>query len=173
MGRIIGPRNQRLGGLLEEKIARLPKEVRDIPDELLLEHSSGHENYERALGCLIARFAGSSYCKPDLITGKAAKRPDQLVFESVHLLITKYFGNEKLFPLSPEGRPLGVPEIALIMGALIGTAAAQAYEDKQVTLDEVEAQIELAWIAMRDWLPRGILTIREARERGDIKKVPQ
>jgi len=173
MGKLIGPRNQRLAGFLEEKMSQLPKELRDVPDEILLEQSSGRENYERALGCLMTRFSGSAYCKADLVTGKAAKRPDELVFDSVHLLITKYFGNDKLFPASPEGRPLGVPEIALLMGAVIGTAAAGAYETKQVTLDEIEAQIEIAWISLREWLPRGVLTIREveaARRRGDLPK---
>jgi hypothetical protein len=138
-----------------------------VPNDLLLEQERGRDNYEKALHCLLNRFASSSYCRPNLLKGEAGRSPEELVLQNVHLLI-EYFS--KVFPRTADDRPLGVPEIALLMGAVIGTAAASAYEDKKASLDVIEAQIELSWIAMREWLPRGVLVIKDARARGLVPK---
>lgn len=160
-----------LAGIPEHVVATMRPELREDPDDLLLELDRGHENYVRALHCLMVRFQNSRFCKPDLMTGKPRRAPDQMIADSVHSLIARFFGNDKIFPMSPEGRPLGVPEIAVLMGAVIATAAAQAYEDNLATLEEIDAQIETAWVALHDWLPRGVLVIREARRKGVIPQV--
>lgn len=165
-------RGKLLAGFSDHLLAQLRPELRDDPDDLLLEFESGHESYLAALQCLLNRFARSGYCAPDL-SGKPRKAPDRCVTEAVHSLIVRFFGNDKVFPLSPEGRPLGAPEIALIMGAVLATAAAQAYEDGLVTLEQIDDQFEIAWIALHDWLPRGVLYIRDARAKGVIPQVPR
>jgi len=145
--------------------APVPTELRDIAGDLILEKDRGGQNYEAALACLLARFRNSDYCNPDFLTGKAGKPPEAALVESVRLTIN-YFG--EVFPPSPENRPLGVPELALIMGAVIGTVAASAYERKKADLETIEAQFEIAWISMREWLPRGIMMLRRARKEGLI-----
>jgi hypothetical protein len=158
-----------LGGIPENVLRTLPEELREQPEELAVDFDKGLEGFDLAFQVMMSRFAGSSYCRPDLVTGKAAKNPEKCVSDSVHSLIANFLANEKIFPPSPEGRPLGVPEIALVLGAAIGASAAAAYEDKHVTLEQIEEQLGIAWVAMREWLPRGVLFMRRVRE--DRKRV--
>jgi hypothetical protein len=150
---------------LPQNLPPVPEELRGVPDDLLLEQERGRDNYEKALGCLIGRFANSSYCRPNLLTGKPGQNPEDLVLHNVHLLV-QYF--DKVFPRTQDDRPISVPELAVMMGAVIGTAAASAYADKNADLETIEAQVEVAWIALREWLPRMVCVINLSRARGVV-----
>ena len=152
---IKGPPARPLGSVAR---APVPEELREIQGDLILEKARGGQNYELALNCLLSRFRHSTYCKGN-------KAPEAVLYENVSLLI-QYF--QEVYPPSPENRPLGVPELALIMGGVIGTVAASAYERGKADLETIEAQLEVAWISIREWLPRGVMMIRDARRRGLI-----
>jgi len=136
--------------------AGVPQELREVADTLELGQRRGRENFDLAIECLKQRFSGSEYAA----SGKTA---DQLVFESVHALIG--FLND-VYPQSSSGRPLGVPEAAVIFGAVLGTAAAPAYIQGEASLTEVEGQLEILWVSMREWLMRGYLMIKALQSRG-------
>jgi hypothetical protein len=51
---------------------------------------------------------------------------------------------------------------------MIGTVAASAYDRGKADLETIEAQLEVAWISVREWLPRGVMMLRDARKRGLI-----
>lgn len=138
----------------------VPDELRNIEGDLVLEEERGATNYAAALSELIKRFEGSAYCK--------SGRPAQgALVESVRLTI-KYFGD--VFPPSADNRPLSVPELSLIFGAVIGYVSAGAYRRKKATLEDIEAQLEVAWLSMREWLPRGVYMLDKAQKAGVIRE---
>lgn len=138
-------------------LSGVPRELLEIDDELKLKHKRGDENYSMALRCLLDRFASSAYAR------KSGKPAEQLALESVHSLINVL---NEVFPKNASNRPLGVPEVALLFGAVLGTAAAPAYVHGEVKLDEIEAQVEIMWVAMREWLTRGYLAVKHIEAGG-------
>lgn len=139
------------------EIPGVPRELLEVDDFLKLSRKVGDENYTASLRCLLDRFSTSEYART------AGKPPEQLTLQSVHSLIN--FLNE-VFPRNTSGRPLGVPEVALLFGAVIGTTAAPAYVHGEVTLKEIEAQVEIFWIAVREWLTRGFLAVKHIESTG-------
>ncbi len=134
----------------------VPQELREVADTLELGQHRGRENFDLAIECLKQRFISSKY----FTSGKTA---DQLVFESIHTLIG--FLND-VYPISESGRPLGVPEAAVLFGAVLGTAAAPAYIQGEAKMPEIEGQLEIVWISMREWLMRGYLMIKALQAKG-------
>lgn len=128
----------------------VPKELSEIPATFALARTRGDENYSLGLRLLLDRFATSAYTR-------AGKTPEQLVLESVHSLINVL---TEVFPPNKDGRPLTGPEVATLFGAVIGTVAAEGYVHGRLSLAEVEAQVEVFWIAMREWLARGYAGIK-------------
>jgi hypothetical protein len=143
--------------LLPDAPATTPLELREVDDVLQLTQRRGRENFEASLQCLAKRFADSAYCR------RSGKSPEQLIFESVHTIIN--FLND-VYPLSSTGRPIGVPEVALLFGAVLGSAAAPAYMQGEVTMVEVEGQLEIIWISMREWLMRAFLMMKKLQSSG-------
>ena len=129
----------------------MPKEILEVPNVLKLSKARGNENYSLALDTLLRRFEGSDYAKN---TGKAAH---QLLLESIHSLIQVL---NEVFPRDRQNRPLGVPEVALLFGAVIGHAAAPAMVHGEVKMDDIDAQVEVFWIALREWLVKAFMSIK-------------
>jgi len=137
--------------------AGAPQELREVDDVLHLTQKRGRENFELAIQCLTQRFADSNYCR------KSGKPAEQLTFESVHTIIG--FLND-VYPLSSSGRPIGVPEVAALFGIVLGTAAAPAYMQGEASMVEIEGQIEIAWIGLREGLLRGFLLMKHLQAKG-------
>lgn len=139
----------------------VPKELMDVPKELRLQKDLGNENYSRALAELLDRFATSPYAK-------SGKIPHQLVFESVHSMI--HVLNE-VYPRNSQNRPLSVPEVAWLFGAVVGTAAAHSLVHGDVTLNEIEAQVGVFWISLREWLAKGYFAIKRLESSGAASRL--
>jgi hypothetical protein len=114
--------------------------------------------------CISRRSAGAktstwrfSACR------KSGKPAEQLTFESVHTIIG--FLND-VYPLSSSGRPIGVPEVAALFGIVLGTAAAPAYMQGEASMVEIEGQVELLWIGLREGLLRGFLLMKHLQSKG-------
>ena len=138
----------------------IPKELLSVPNVLKLSKQRGNENYTLALQCLVKRFAESDYCKT---TGKA---PHQLLLESVHSLI--HVLNE-VFPRDKNQRPLSVPEVAFLFGAVMAHAAAPAMVHGEVNMGIIDAQIEVFWIALREWLVKAAIGIKHIEAGAAVK----
>jgi hypothetical protein len=132
-------------------VGGIPKELLEVPNVLKLSKQRGNDNYTLALQCLVRRFAESDYCK------KSGKAPHQLLLESVHSLI--HVLNE-VFPRDKNNRPLGVPEVAFLFGAVVGHAAAPATVHGEAKMDDIDAQVEVFWISLREWLVKGYMAIK-------------
>jgi len=61
--------------------------------------------------------------------------------------------------------------MAAIFGAAVGMGAAAAYDQGKVTLEEIEAQADCFYVAMREALPRGILLVRQVDKQIKAKKI--
>lgn len=138
----------------------VPKELMDVPNTLRLQKDRGGENYTLALQCLVQRFADSDYCR------KSGKSPHQLLLESIHSLINIL---NDVFPRNAQDRPLGIPEVAFLFGAVLGTAASPALVHNEVTLEEIEMQTELVWIALREWLAKGYFAVKHIEASGAMQ----
>lgn len=138
-------------------VGGVPKELVDVPSVLKLSKARGNENYSLALQCLVTRFAESEYAR------KSGKPPHQLVLESIHSLINIL---NEVFPRSSSNRPLGIPEVALLFGAVVGTAASPTLVHGEVTVAEIEAQVELFWVALREWLAKGYFAVKHIESSG-------
>lgn len=134
----------------------IPEELIKVPAVMKLSKARGNENYTLALECLLNRFSGSTYAK-------SGKSPHQLVLESIHSLINVL---NDVFPRDRNNRPLGVPEVALLFGAVLGHAAAPAIVHKEATMDDIDAQVELFWIALREWLVKAFMAVKHLEASG-------
>lgn len=135
----------------------VPAELREMEEVLPLQEKRGRENFDLAIQCLTKRFEGSRYSRT------SGKPPEQLVFESIHTIIG--FLND-VYPLSSSGRPIGVPEVAALFGIVLGTAAAPAYMQGEASMVEIEGQVEIAWIGLREGLMRGFLLMKRLQSKG-------
>lgn len=136
-------------------IPGVPDELTDLADRLTLQRGRGGENYDAALQCFLHRLANSPFA------GK--KEPNQLALESVHAIIT-ILG--ETFPRTKDDRPISIPEVAMLFGAVLGQAAAPAYLAKEVSLTDIEQQLEVLWISLREWLIRGYLHMQYIKAKG-------
>jgi hypothetical protein len=59
-----------------------------------------------------------------------------------------------------------VPEVAALFGIVLGTAAAPAYMQGEASMVEIEGQIEIAWIGLREGLLRGFLLMKHLQAKG-------
>lgn len=150
-------KDQKPGQQTPLAVAGVPKELMDVPATFKLVRQSGNENYSAALQCLINRFATSDYAK------KSGKSPHQLVLEGIHSLINIL---NDVYPRNSENRPLGVPEVALLFGAVLGTAAAPAYVHGEASMADIDAQVELFWVSVREWLAKGFFAVKHIETQG-------
>lgn len=135
----------------------VPKELLDVPGVFKLSREQGSENYTLALSNLVDRFTTSEYAKT------SGKSPHQLILEGIHSMIG--FLND-VYPRNSQNRPLGIPEVALLFGAVVGTAAAPSLVHNEVTMGEIEAQVSLFWTSMREWLAKGYMAVKHIEASG-------
>jgi|GEM_PF-4109045 len=145
--------NKKIKAKTQEPVAvgGVPKELLDVPAVLKLSKMRGNDNYTLALQCLLDRFTYSDYAKN---TGKSSQ---QLLLESIHSLIHVL---DEVFPRDKTNRPIGVPEVAFLFGAVLGHAAAPALVHGEVKMDDINAQVELFWISLREWLVKGFMAVK-------------
>ena len=141
-------------------VGGVPPDLLKVPDVLKLQKERGNENYTLALQCLLDRFANSEYAK------QSGKSPHQLLLEGVHSIID-FLGS--VFPRDKTDRPLGVPEVAFLFGAVIGHAAAPAMVKSEVGIDDINAQVELLWIATREWLVKAFMAHKHLESVGAMR----
>ena len=138
--------------------ANLPDELNGLPDNYTIDCESGGELYTNAIMGLVERFKLS----------KMSGDPQILAQNSIHQIITFI---SQLIPENALGQPCDVPQMAAIFGAAVGMGAAAAYDQGKVTLEEIEAQADCFYVAMREALPRGILLVRQVDKQIKAKKI--
>ena len=122
----------------------IAREILEYPDNYTVDTEKGAYNYGQALFTLVKRFEGSN------MNGD----PEKLAQNTVHQLIA-FMG--QLVPQDFNNQPVSIPELAAIFGAAIGMGAASALDRVEVSMKEVEAQVDCFYVALREGVPRGIL----------------
>ena len=132
-------------------------DILEYPKEYKVDTEKGAGMYTQALSTLIERFKRSD------MRGE----PEAHASNTIHQTIT-FLSN--LIPLDLNNQPASIPELATIFGAAVGMGAAAALDRGEVTMAEVESQVDCFYVAVREGLPRGILISRKVEEQMRKKK---